>query len=340
MIRELRRANPKIDITILVATGMHRATTKKELLEKFGEEICANEKIVMHDSQDESSLVSLGKLPSGGELIINKLAVETELLLCDGFIEPHFFAGFSGGRKAVLPGIAGYSTVLANHCAEFIDSKNARTGILKGNPIHKDMLFAAKSAKLAFILNVVIDAEKRVIAAFAGNSVKAHEKGCEYVKTRSSVKKILGAKIVVTTNGGYPLDQNIYQSVKGMTAAEATCVEGGVIIMVSACSDGHGGESFYRNLADAKSPAEILRKVSNIPMGRTIPEQWQYQILARVLNKFTVIMVTDKCGREMIEPMHMKHARTIPDALRMAYEIAGKDAKFAVIPDGVSVIVE
>ena len=179
MIRELRKANPEIDITILVATGMHRATTKKELLEKFGKEICSNEKIVMHDSQDNSSLVSLGKLPSGGELIINKLAVETELLLCDGFIEPHFFAGFSGGRKAVLPGIAGYKTVLANHCAEFIDSKNARTGVLTGNPIHRDMLFAAKSARLAFILNVVIDAEKRVIAAFAGDSAKAHEKGCK-----------------------------------------------------------------------------------------------------------------------------------------------------------------
>ena len=174
----------------------------------------------------------------------------------------------------------------------------------------------------------------------AMDSVKAHEKGCEYVKTRSSVKKIPGAKIVVTTNGGYPLDQNIYQSVKGMTAAEATCVEGGVIIMVSACSDGHGGESFYRHLAEAASPAEILKKVSKVPMNKTIPEQWQYQILARVLDKFTVIMVTEKCSREMIEPMHMKHAKTIPEALKMAHEITGKDAKFAVIPDGVSVIVE
>ena len=340
MIRELRKANPEIDITILVATGMHRATTKKELLEKFGKEICSNEKIVMHDSQDNSSLVSLGKLPSGGELIINKLAVETELLLCDGFIEPHFFAGFSGGRKAVLPGIAGYKTVLANHCAEFIDSKNARTGVLTGNPIHKDMLFAAKSARLAFILNVVIDAEKRVIAAFAGDSAKAHEKGCKYVKTRSSVKKILGAKIVVTTNGGYPLDQNIYQSVKGMTAAEATCAEGGVIIIVSACSDGHGGESFYRHMAEADSPAEILEKISQVPMDKTLPEQWQFQILARILNKYTVIMVTDKCSREMIEPMHMNYAKTIPEALAMAHRIAGKDEKLAVIPDGVAVIVE
>ncbi|MEI8192037.1 MAG: lactate racemization operon protein LarA, partial [candidate division NC10 bacterium] len=216
---------------------------------------------------------------------------------------------------------------------------NARTGVLEGNPIHEDMLFAAKSAKLAFILNVVIDAEQRVIAAFAGDSVKAHERGCEYARKRASVKMIPGAKIVVTTNGGYPLDQNIYQSVKGMTAAEATCAEGGVIIMVAACSEGHGGESFYRTMAEAVSPAEVIEKVSRIPMDKTSPDQWELQILARIMNKFTVIMVTDMCGPEIIEAMHMKCARSIPEALEMAYEITGKDAKFAVIPDGVSVIV-
>ena len=141
ILEELRKGSPDIDITILIATGFHRATTKEELIGKFGENIVNNEKIVVHDSLDKHSLVQLGKLPSGGDLIINSLAIETDLLVAEGFIEPHFFAGFSGGRKSVLPGIASAETVLANHCSEFIQSPFARTGNLENNPIHQDMLF-------------------------------------------------------------------------------------------------------------------------------------------------------------------------------------------------------
>lgn len=338
LLRRIRKSNPNIDITILIATGFHRATTHEELVNKFGEEIVKNEKIIVHDAFDDSAMIKLGILPSGGELIINKLACETELLIAEGFIEAHFFAGFSGGRKSILPGIASATTVMANHCSEFIGSPNARTGILEGNPIHRDMLYAAENANLAFILNVVIDSEKKVIKAFAGHREKAHEKGCEFVTELSKVDKI-PADIAISTNGGYPLDQNIYQSVKGMTAAEATCVEGGVIIMVSACNDGHGGQSFYDNLAQAKSPRELLDRVAKVPRNETVPDQWEFQILARMLNKYTVIMVTDMCDSEMIKSMHMQHAFTFEEALKKAYEIKGKDAKVVVIPDGVSVIV-
>lgn len=338
LLRRIRKANPDIDITILIATGFHRKTTKKELIDKFGEEIVRNEKIVIHDSRDESSLVKVGTLPSGGELILNKTAINTELLIAEGFIESHFFAGFSGGRKSILPGIASAKTIMANHCSEFISSPYARTGVLKNNPIHKDMLYAAQKARLAFILNVVIDSNKKIINAFAGNSKTAHETGCRFVLSLSEVHKI-NADIVITSNGGYPLDQNIYQSVKGMTAGEATCNPGGVIIMVSACNDGHGGESFYKNVASAKSPQEILQKLSKVKRNETVPDQWEFQILARILSNYTVIMVTDMCSPDMIKAMHMKHAYTIKEALEMAYKIKGIDAKVAVIPDGVSVIV-
>ncbi|WP_186429307.1 nickel-dependent lactate racemase [Clostridium sp. BSD9I1] len=338
LLRRIRKANPDIDITILIATGFHRATTHEELVNKFGEEIVKNENIIVHDAFDDSAMVKLGILPSGGELIINKLACETELLIAEGFIEAHFFAGFSGGRKSILPGIASATTVMANHCSEFIGSSNARTGILEGNPIHKDMLYASEKANLAFILNVVIDSEKKVLKAFAGHREKAHEKGCEFVTELSKVDKI-PADIAISTNGGYPLDQNIYQSVKGMTAAEATCKEGGVIIMVSACNDGHGGQSFYDNLAQAKSPRELLDRVAKVPRNETVPDQWEFQILARMLDKYTVIMVTDMCDPEMIKSMHMQHAFTFEEALKKAYEIKGRNAKVVVIPDGVSVIV-
>ncbi|MGV8980892.1 nickel-dependent lactate racemase [Clostridium sp.] len=339
LLSRIRSANPKIKITILIATGFHRPTTREEMIDKFGQDIVDNEVIINHVSEDYSSMVSVGTLPSGGELLLNKIAMEAELLISEGFIEPHFFAGFSGGRKSVLPGVASAKTVMANHCSEFIASEYARSGVIENNPIHRDMLYAAKEAKLAFILNVVIDSNKKVINAFAGDSELAHSSGCKFVMELASVKAVK-ADIVISTNGGYPLDQNIYQSVKGMTAAEATCKDGGVIIMVSACNDGHGGQSFYDNIANAKSPREVLDRVLKVGRNDTAPDQWEFQILARILNAHTVILVTDMCEPEMITKMHMKHATTFEKALQMAFEIKGNDAKITVIPDGVSVVVK
>ena len=339
ILEEARRGNPDIDITILIATGFHRATTHEEMIDKYGKEIVDNENIVVHDSQDNSSLIQLDALPSGGELWLNKLAVETDLLVSEGFIEPHFFAGFSGGRKSVLPGVAGAETVLANHCSEFINSEHARTGVLENNPLHRDMLFAAEQAKLAFIVNVVIDESKDIVKAFAGNSEKAHQAGCDFLEQLVRIE-VPASDIIITSNGGYPLDQNIYQAVKGMTAAEAAIKDGGVIIMVSACNDGHGGQSFFDNMAQAPCPAYVLKKTAQVPRNETVPDQWEFQILARILNRCTVIMVTDMCDPEMIKAMHMEHAFSIEEAVEKALEIKGKKTKIAIIPDGVSVIVK
>lgn len=339
LLERIRKVNPNIAIKILIATGFHRPTTKEEMVNKFGQNIVDNEEIINHVSTDESSLINVGTLPSGGKLYLNKLAMETELLIAEGFIEPHFFAGFSGGRKSVLPGIASAKTIMANHCSEFINSNHARTGIIKDNPIHKDMLYAAEKAKLAFILNVVIDEEKNIINAFAGDSKLAHEEGCKFVMDLSSVESVQ-ADIVVSSNGGYPLDQNIYQSVKGMTAAEATCRKGGVIIMIAACNDGHGGKSFYETLANSKGPKELLEKILKVPRNETIPDQWEIQILARILSEYTVIFVTDMCDPNMIKSMHMKHAYTFDEALKLAYDIKGNDAEVVVIPNGVGVVIK
>ena len=342
LLAELRKGNPDIDITILIATGMHRATTKEELIAKYGKEIAEHEKFVIHVSRTDEDMVSVGTLPSGGDCRINKVAANADLLISEGFIEPHFFAGMSGGRKSVLPGIASKVTVLANHCSEFINSPHARTGILQGNPIHEDMLYAAKAAKLAFICNVVIDADKKVIAAFAGDREKAHYAGADFEMKLAGVKPV-PADIVITTNGGYPLDQNIYQSVKGMTAAEATCKEGGVIIDVSSCSDGHGGEDFYNNLKNAESIQKAMDEILARGRNETVFDQWEAQILMRMLLKFTIIMVTE-APQQMVEDMHMKYVASVDDALAMAKEVLAKkgitDPKITVIPDGVSVIVK
>ena len=339
MLREIREGNPDIDITLLVATGFHRPTTADELAGKLGQEIAEQEKIVIHDSRDAASNVKIGVLPSGADCVIDKLAAQTDLLVAEGFIEPHFFAGFSGGRKSVLPGVCDQVTVLGNHCSKFIDSPYARTGVLDGNPLHTDMLAAAKMARLAYIVNVIIDEDKKVVAAFAGDPVEAHRKGCDFLLGYCQVKPAQRGDIVISSNGGYPLDQNIYQSVKGLTAAEAAAAEGAVLIMVSSCSDGHGGESFYHALRDCASPQALTEEILATPQDQTKPDQWEYQILARVLCKHRVIYVTNPEQRQIIEDMKMEWAPDVDAALERAREAKGADAHLVVIPNGISVMV-
>lgn len=339
LLRRIRSVAPDARIRILVATGFHRPSTKEELISKYGEDIVAHEEIVMHYSERDEDMVTLGKLPSGGDLIINKVAMEADLLLSEGFIESHFFAGFSGGRKSVLPGISSYKTIMANHSGEFINDKHSRTGNLKHNLIHEDMAYAAKTAHLAFILNVVLDEDKKIIGSFAGDLEKAHKKGTVFVDSLSQVDAI-ESDITISTNGGYPLDQNIYQAVKGMTSAEATNKLGGTIIMVAGCRDGHGGEGFYHNIADVADPKEFLDKAIHTPRLETVPDQWTSQILARILVNHHVILVSDLVDPQLVTDMHMALSTSLEDALEKAYDREGKEAKVVVIPDGLGVIVK
>ena len=339
MLAEMRAENPEIDITLLVATGFHRATTAAELERKLGKEIFSRERVIVHDCADPKKNVCIGTLPSGGPCVIDKLAAETELLVSEGFIEPHFFAGFSGGRKSVLPGVSSRETVLANHCGKFIASERARTGILEGNPIHRDMAAAAKMAKLAFIVNVVINEEKKTVAAFAGDPEKAHLAGCEYLRKFCGVKAVPG-DIVVTTNGGAPLDQNLYQCVKSLTAAEASAKPGAVLILCAECADGTGGEGFFRSLRDCESPAALYEEYCAVAADKTIPDQWQSQILARILMKHRVITVTRPEMADIVREMKMDYAPDLTAAMEMAKAEKGVNAAVTVIPNGISVIVE
>lgn len=339
MLSEIRKGSPDADITILISTGCHRGTTKEELVAKFGEQIVANEKIYIHNCDEREKLTNIGTLPSGGQCEINSVAINADLLVAEGFIEPHFFAGFSGGRKSVLPGIAGRTTVLANHCCEFIDSPFARTGILENNPIHRDMLWAAKQAKLAFIVNVVLNEDKKVIYAVAGDVEKAHAEGVRFLSSLCGVDAV-AADIVITTNGGYPLDQNVYQAVKGMTAAEATVKEGGVIIMLAKSNDGIGGDHFYHQLADEPDIYKTMDLFRSRSRQETVPDQWQTQIMLRVLMKASVIYISDM-DDETVRQMHMIPAHSLEEALSLAKAKLGREhVTVTAIPDGVSVIVK
>lgn len=339
MLEELRAGNPDIEITMLVATGCHRGTTPEELVHKLGEDIVSREHIVVHDC-DSSPLTDLGPLPSGARLVVNSLVAQADLVVSEGFIEPHFFAGYSGGRKSILPGVCSRVTVLGNHCAEFIDDPKARMGVLDGNPINRDMERAARMAKLAYIVNVVVNEEHEVVAAFAGDAVEAHHAGCAYLAKYCEVEQERKADIVITSNGGAPLDQNAYQAVKGLTTAADAAADGAALIICAECADGIGGDSFYKALSECANPEELLEDIRRVPMDETVPDQWQYQILARILEKHHVYFVARKEMEEAVNAMKMEYAPTLEEAYARARALKGASSSVAVIPNGVSLIIK
>ena len=336
LLKEIRKGNPDACITIMIATGLHRATTEEEQRKMFGDQIVEKENIVVHDAFDETMQKYICDLPSGAQFFVNKKAAEADLLICEGFIEPHFFAGFSGGRKSILPGISSAATVNENHSFKAIAHKNSKAGLLHENLISRDMVCAARAVNVGFILNVALDEKKKIIAAFAGDLEKAHEKGCEFVKAMAKVEAVTG-DIVITSNGGYPLDQNLYQTPKAASTAEACAGEDGVIILVASCVDGLGGTNFER-LMQMGTPEKIQEYLAKIPPRESISEQWCVQIFSQMLLKHKIILVTDQLSEELVKKINMIPAKTADEALEIAYKLKGRDASVVVIPDGVAVI--
>ena len=338
LLREIRRGSPDAQIVILVATGLHRPTTEQEMRQKFGDAIVDRQTIAVHDARDDSQLMDFGLLPSGNALRLNRLVGWADLVTAEGFIEPHFFAGFSGGRKSILPGVAGRDAIMYNHNARFIADPHACSGSLQGNPVHADMLCAAQKAGLAFIMNVILDSRQRIVSAVAGAPELAHEAGCGQCMALSRVQAVQ-ADIVVTTNGGYPLDQNVYQNVKCMATAEVCVRPGGAVIVCAGLDDGHGGEAFFRWFAERGSAGAVARAIRNTAAADTQPDQWQAQILARVMQKATVWLATGEEHRTTAESMHLRWAPTADAALAEATQLLGETATVAVIPNGVAMIV-
>ena len=336
LLREIREGNPDADITILIATGLHRPTTEDEQRRMFGDAIVDHEKIVVNEAFKDEDFAYVRSLPSGAELWVNKVALDCDLLITEGFIEPHFFAGFSGGRKSILPGICNAATVNENHSYKAISSPYSTTGVLAHNPIHEDMVCAARAVNVQFILNVALNGEKKVIAAFAGDLEEAHATGVSFVRKLAQCPSVTG-DIVITSNGGYPLDQNLYQSPKAVATAEACCTDGGVIIMCASCFDGMGGTHFEKLIVRG-TVDEIDEYLSRIPPKETIPEQWCAQIYSRILKKHRIILVTTYLDHELVRKANMIPASSPDEALAMAYEMMGKDARVVVIPDGVAVL--
>jgi nickel-dependent lactate racemase len=334
-LRSLCRAGiPEKSVRLVVATGLHRPSTEEELMERLGRGLLNRLEVLNHDARDDFSLVNLGRTSWGTPLWLNEAVHESDLVIGDGYIEPHFFAGYTGGGKNILPGVSGLETIKANHGAAMIDHPQARAGVLDGNPIYEDIVEGARRGGLDFSINVTLDPQKRISGIFAGEFEEAHRGGSEFLDGHVKVETP-EADIVVTTNGGYPLDRDLYQAVKGMTVAEGIAREGGVAIVASECMDGVGHPKFRELVERGGSPLEIL-EIIRAP-GFFEIDQWEAQILARVLTRCDVICVTG-VEAAAIRGMHMIPAASVDEALSLARKSVGRDPEIVVVPGGPSTI--
>ncbi len=320
------------DITVVVANGLHKPSGEKTLRTLVGDAIYERYPVIDHDSDDEKNMVYIGKTSRGTDFYLNKLVASSDLIIGTGLIEPHFFAGYSGGRKLMLPGVAGTKSVYQNHDYEKIAHPNADYGFLDGNPIHEDMVEATRKViKFSFIVNVLLDEDRRLVSAFAGDPYEAHVAGAMKYDSFGRVKVPFEADITVVTNGGHPLDLNLYQAVKGMTTAARVTRKGGVIITLSRCEEGVGHESFRELAAFSKDPKEIL---DHIKHDEPIRDQWQVQKLEQVLLKNKIIVVSEGVKEKEVEELNMIKAPTFDEALELAKDLTKGSSRVIAIPDG------
>ncbi len=322
---------------ILIATGLHRISRKEELERILGSNLLNRIRVVDHIATDENSLINLGKTTDNHPILINKLYYEADLKILTGYVEPHFFFGFAGGRKSLIPGIAGAKTLQNNHSAENIASPYARFGIFKENPLHKNSIEISRKIGVDFIVNVCINKQHEIVQVAAGNFEKAHEKLVNY-QLKHIFREIKAPyDIVICGNGGYPLDLNLYQAVKSMAIGEMAVKKGGAIISVNECADGIGvGQDKFKELIfSGNSPKKIYEKILNKDI--IVPDQWEIQILARVLMKADIFVIS-KLKENEIGNIGLKYAETVEDAVNVCLKRYGKNASILILPNGPQVL--
>ncbi|MEZ4864005.1 MAG: nickel-dependent lactate racemase [Caldilineaceae bacterium] len=334
LLRDLEAAGVvREDITLLNALGTHRPQTEAELRRMLGDAIVAQYRCLQHNAFDDANLVSLGVTSNGHPVRINRHFAEADVKILTGFIEPHFFAGFSGGPKGVLPSIAGAESVFTNHGREMIAHPKATWGNLAGNPIWAEMREAALMAKPTFLLNVTLNTDKEITGVFAGDLLQAHAAGCDFVRQSAMVPVAEPYDIVITTNSGYPLDQNLYQCVKGMSAARQIVRQGGAIIMAGACQDGlpdHG--KYAALLAEGGSPQGVLDLIAQ--PGFSEHDQWQVQIQAQIQLHADVYVYSDGLTDGQIERALFTPCRNIEQTVATLQQRYGTSARICVLPEG------
>jgi nickel-dependent lactate racemase len=333
LLAELDGIATKADVTLLVATGTHRGNTDAELHAMFGDELVDTMTIVNHDACDETMLVWRGTYGDGVPVWLNRHWVEADFRITTGFVEPHFFAGFSGGPKLVAPGLAGLDTILTLHDARRIGSESATWAVCEGNPVHDDVRAIAVGTGVDFAFDVVLNRDQRIVAAFGGDILPMHEAARATVREVSMCPVDGLFDVVVTSNAGYPLDQNLYQAVKGMSAAATVVKPGGLIICAAECSDGFPDHGSFRDvLASEPTPRALLDAIAS--RTTTVPDQWQVQVLARVLDRARVGVFTSGVTDSELRSAHLYAVEDIGRAVADEVAAAGPHARVCALPEG------
>ena len=323
---------PRGNITLLNQLGTHRPNTRAELEKMLTPAVVENYRVLNHEAENPAELVHVGHMRDGTPALINRHAIEANIRIVTGFIEPHFFAGFSGGIKGLVPGVAGLKTVMSNHGAKNVGDPKSTFGICAGNPLWEDLKQAALKCGPTFLLNVTLNEDRHITGVFAGDLIEAHKVGCEFVRQSAMQKVDAPFDIVITTNSGYPLDMNLYQGVKGMSAGARVIKQGGTLILAAECREGVPANSHLdKLLRSAKSPEEILTML-NTP-GFVRPEQWQAHIQALVQRKARVL-VHSKLPDDVVRAVHLEPCHDISATVNDLLKQNANGTRIAVLPQG------
>ncbi len=352
---------PDEAIILLIATGTHRPNTADELRAMLGDGILERFRVVQNDARAGGSLKAgglgdgrtdcascypqaaheaaalshelVGTTTSGNDIWIHRDYLRCDVRILTGFIEPHFFAGFSGGGKACMPGLARLETVLRNHCARNMDHPLATWGVTHGNPIWEEICEGARMTSPTFLLNVTLDRAQRITGVFAGDLEVAHEQGCAFVKQHAMVPVDAPYDIVITSNAGYPLDLNLYQAVKGMSVAARIVKEGGTVIVAADCWDGIPDYGEYKRLLfEAPGPAALLEKLRRPDCH--VQDAWQAHIHARICRQTDVRLFSHNLTDEEIERAMLRPCHDIGAAVERLLRLHGRDISICVLPEG------
>jgi nickel-dependent lactate racemase len=323
---------PREKIMLINQLGTHRPNTPAELEQMLTPAVTKNYRVLNHEPENPAALVQLGTTRTDAPALLNRHFVEADVRIVTGFIEPHFFAGFSGGPKGIMPGVAGLESVVSNHGAKNIGNPSSTFGVTEGNPIWEEMRDIALRAGPSFLLNVSLNDERQITGVFAGDLLAAHKVGCEFVRKSAMQKFDAPFDIVVTTNSGYPLDLNLYQAVKGMSAGARVIKPGGTLIIACECCEGvPAGSSFDEFLRCASSPEEILSLLTSPGFQR--PEQWQAQIQA-IIQRNANVLLYSTLPDDIVRRAHLTPCHDIGETVNSLVRQNGNGAKIAVLPQG------
>ncbi|MYD51981.1 MAG: nickel-dependent lactate racemase [Dehalococcoidia bacterium] len=332
LLRELAHV-PSDQVTIMIATGTHRPNTPEELDEMLGHDIARSYRIVNHSAFDAETLEYVGESSSGIPVWLDKAWLDADVRITTGFVEPHFFAGFSGGPKMVAPGLAGFDTIMQLHNAERIAHPMATWGVIHGNPVHDDVRDIAAMTGVDFSVDVTINRNRKITSVYAGDLFLAHEAACRSAKSTAMQQVESSFDVVVTTNSGYPLDQNLYQAVKGMSAAAKVVKEGGTIVCAAECSDGIPDHGQYKKLLTMRdSPEDLLDMI--LTEGHNVHDQWQVQLQAQIQLRASVYLKSGYLSPEQVREAHLTPIDSIEDTVAGALRESGNGARVCVLPEG------